>query len=151
MVGCHSSTSQFCIFEDQQLLWVYLERVYGTRLLNVLCETAGHSTLGFLLCNKFIRESSISCLHSLAFFTLFSSVRLTCHIRTLNLCITNGHIHKPLSTILIEDGFTVWRDSEWCSWGLARYLPRRKSWRKFEQFRLTNECWKTFSENYEES
>jgi hypothetical protein len=33
--------------------------------------------------------------------------------------------------VLIEDGFTVWRDSERCSWGLARYLPRRKSWRKF--------------------
>ena len=28
---------------------------------------------------------------------------------------------------------------------------RRKSWRKDEVILLTNECWKLFSENYEES
>ncbi len=29
----------------------------------------------------------------------FSTLRLPCHIRTINLSITKGHIHKPLSTI----------------------------------------------------
>ena len=45
--------------------------------------------------------------------------------------IRNSHGSRRRSAFLIEDGFTVWRDSERCSWGLARYLPRRKSWRKF--------------------
>jgi hypothetical protein len=42
-----------------------------------------------------------------------------------------NNIRELKRLFLIEDGFTVWRDSERCSWGLARYLPRRKSWRKF--------------------
>ena len=35
--------------------------------------------------------------------------------------------------------------------GLARYLPSKKVLEKSVSFLLTNECWKLFSENYEES
>ena len=62
-----------------------------------------------------------------------------------HLILIPTYLHAGMSSILNRGCYPIQWDKNW-SWGLVLcVLAREKLERKYFQFKLTNECWKTFS------